>query len=260
MRRSEKKREREDEDDEKKNVGKRLNEEEKKSKDEEAERKRLNEKWMEAAKRGDAEAVKEMLKDERVDLQYVEGGENALEVASWGGHAKVVRTLLEDGRIDPSHDDNYAVGIAALYGRAEVVRLLLADKRVDPSVDDNWAVRGAAGNGHLEVVRLLLADPRVDAIEAIEYCDWSVIHILLEDERFGILKNRALFEEHKPRAVEKYDAFCAERSERCFAAMWCMKEIRMGWADLRYPIGDIMVEEKMEQLQEDDSSDEERSD
>jgi hypothetical protein len=98
-------------------------------------------------------------------------------------------------------------------------------------------------------LRLLLADPRVNAIEAIRSCRWSVIHILLEDERFGILKNRALYEEHQPQAVVKYDALSAERSERCFAVMWCMKEIRMGWADLRYPIGDIMAEEKMEMLQ-----------
>jgi hypothetical protein len=83
-----------------------------------------------------------------------------------------------------------------------------------------------------------------------------VIHILLEDERFGILKNRALFEEHQPRAVEKYDDFCAKRSERCYAAMWCRKEIRMGWADLRYPIGDIMAEEKMGMLQDVEDSDE----
>jgi hypothetical protein len=36
-----------------------------------------------------------------------------------------------------------------------------------------------------------------------------------------------------------------------------MKVIRMGWADLRYPIGDIMAEEKMGMLEDDneDSSD-----
>lgn len=72
-----------------------------------------------------------------------------------------------------------------------------------------------------------------------------MVPVLLDDERVGISKNRALFEEHHAWAVEQYDAFCRERSERCFAAMWCMMEIRMGWADLSYPIGDIIAEEKM---------------
>jgi hypothetical protein len=176
-------------------------------------------------------------------------GHNALEVASREGHAEVLRALLEDGRIDPSHMDNLAVRYAAYQGHLEIVRLLLADPRVDPSAQDNLAVYLAARYGHPEVLRLLLADPRVNAIGAIEGCHPSVIHILVEDERFGILKNRALYEKLQPQAVKKYDAFCAEKSERCYAAMWCMKEIGMGWADLRYPIGDIMAEEKAGLLQ-----------
>jgi hypothetical protein len=86
-----------------------------------------------------------------------------------------------------------------------------------------------------------------------------VIHILLEDERCGILKNRALYEEHQPDAVEKYYIFCDKRSERCYAAMWCMKEIRMGWADLRYPIGEIMAAEGVERLEDEEEDEEDNS-
>ena len=108
MKRSERLRDNEDEGEKKRNVG-------------------LNKKWMEAAIRGDAETVKEMLKDERVDVQYQDGypvTKNALEVASKGGHADVVRALLEDGRIDPSHGNNYAFRHAAENGHLEVVQWL----------------------------------------------------------------------------------------------------------------------------------------
>jgi len=42
-----------------------------------------------------------------------------------------------------------------------VVKLLLQDERVDPSDNNNWAIQMASKNGHIEVVKLLLQDKRV---------------------------------------------------------------------------------------------------
>jgi hypothetical protein len=44
-----------------------------------------------------------------------------------------------------------------------VVELLLQDKRVDPAANQNYAIRSAARNGHSAVVELLSRDARVDA-------------------------------------------------------------------------------------------------
>jgi hypothetical protein len=54
-------------------------------------------------------------------------------------------------------------------GHLAVVERLLQDERVDPSADDNYAVRWAAQNGHLAVVDRLLEDDRVDAAVAIQH-------------------------------------------------------------------------------------------
>jgi hypothetical protein len=83
-------------------------------------------------------------------------------MAAENGHLAVVERLLQDKRVDPSADDNYAVRWAAVNGHLAVVERLLQDKRVDPSADDNYAVRWAAANGHLAVVERLLQDKRVD--------------------------------------------------------------------------------------------------
>jgi hypothetical protein len=104
--------------------------------------------------------VDRLLRDERVDPSADDNC--AIGWASSNGHIAVVERLLQDRRIDPSATDNYAVGWAASNGHLAVVERLLQDERVDPSGDDNFAVRCAAENGHLAVVDRLLQDERVD--------------------------------------------------------------------------------------------------
>jgi hypothetical protein len=41
--------------------------------------------------------------------------------------------LLQDNRVDPSEDDNYAIRFAHQNGYKEIVDMLLKDSRVDPS-------------------------------------------------------------------------------------------------------------------------------
>ncbi len=78
------------------------------------------------------------------------------------GNVDKVQLLLNDPRVDPTADDNWAIQSASRRGHTEVVRLLLADPRVDPAALGNYAIQLASHNGHLEVVRLLANDPRVD--------------------------------------------------------------------------------------------------
>ena len=107
------------------------------------------------------------------------------------GHDEVVELLLENPRVDPSAEDNYAIRKASQAGEVEVVKLLLKDPRVDPSANYNDAIGIASRNGHHKVVELLLNDPRVDptdeANEAIRMASYQghhkVVEILVKDPR-----------------------------------------------------------------------------
>ena len=148
-----------------------------------------NQLLLDAIKRDDLEVVRKLLEDPRVDPTVNDNW--AIQVASDNGHLEVVRLLLADPRVDPSADDNWAIRQASENDHLEVVRLLLADPRVDPSVDDNWVIRQASENGQTEIVRLLLADPRVDPSDkdnwairrASENGQTEVVRLLLADPR-----------------------------------------------------------------------------
>jgi len=80
---------------------------------------------------------------------------------------EAVQILLNDSRVDPSTDDNYAIRGASANGHAGVVMLLLQLAKangVDPSAADNEAIKWASEREarHVKVVRALLADNRVD--------------------------------------------------------------------------------------------------
>ena len=79
------------------------------------------------------------------------------------GHDRVVALLLQDGRVNPSFNDNRAVRKVAKYGCCPVLYLLLQHSLVDPSALNNEAIRCAAERGHVDAVRCLLAHSRVDA-------------------------------------------------------------------------------------------------
>src|SRR5690242_11789303 len=86
----------------------------------------LNARFLKEAKKGNTEAVAELLQDPRVDVTHEDDDKfNALDLACREGHAGVVEVLLKDGRIDPSARNNLAVYVAAWKGRLEVLKLLL---------------------------------------------------------------------------------------------------------------------------------------
>jgi hypothetical protein len=123
------------------------------------------------------------------------------------------------------------------------VKLLLQDKRVNPAAQENWAVWGAAYNGCCDVLEVLLGDPRVDGTVAIPNADARAVHVLLEDERCGIHVNRALFLKHHEKKVARYDELVKERTSRICALSWVMKMIGNGWGDLREPTEERMVKQ-----------------
>lgn len=75
-----------------------------------------------------------------------------------------MRELLADPRL--KFDEELfqlepPLGSAARNGFYEIVKMLLEDGRIDPTKDQNYAVRVALHANHKQVVDLLLSDPRV---------------------------------------------------------------------------------------------------
>jgi ankyrin repeat protein len=118
-------------------------------------------------------------------------------VASEFGYIKILTTLIDDIKIDPSISDdygNYAILLASRYNQLKVVELLLKDGKVDPSIVDdygNYAILLASENGHVKVVELLLQDKRVDAsadnneviVKAAQNGHVKVAELLINNEK-----------------------------------------------------------------------------
>jgi len=112
----------------------------------------------------------------------------AIGDASYNGHLSVVNRLLQDPRVDPSADDNNAIIGACQYGHLPVVDRLLQDDRVDPSALKNTALHEAVTFGHVSVVDRLLQESRVTPSTEVLWLaalqgHLSVVDRLLQDAR-----------------------------------------------------------------------------
>ncbi|KAJ3007511.1 UNVERIFIED_CONTAM: hypothetical protein HDU68_003473 [Siphonaria sp. JEL0065] len=157
-----------------------------------------------AANAGYHEIVKLLLKASRLYIS-VEDGAAILGNACQQGFINIVQTLLEDGRVDPSYEQNKCLFLASQFGHVDVVKALLLDYRVDPGVqggNNNGPIKIACQKGQTQVVELLLADARVNPSAGTDICIRSaslhghvgVVLLLLADERVnpGIYANIAL--------------------------------------------------------------------
>ena len=152
--------------------------------------KNINELFNELIKFTDySESIILLLQDGRVDPGAQDN--YAIRLASQKGHLEIVRILLQDCRVDPGAAYNYAIRFASKKGHLEIVRLLLQDSRVNPCAECNESIRWASENGHLEIVRLLLQDSRIDpgaqdnyAIKIASLCGYlEIVRLLLQDSR-----------------------------------------------------------------------------
>ncbi|KAG0130029.1 ankyrin repeat-containing domain protein [Tuber indicum] len=94
-----------------------------------------------AVRRGRAEVVKLLLADDRRDLRNFapRNGLGLLHESAKRGYSKVVKILLEHGRVDVNQKDSWgstAFGLAFFYRKAEVITLLLNDPRVEVNAND----------------------------------------------------------------------------------------------------------------------------
>lgn len=83
-------------------------------------------------------------------------------------YSQILVALLQDGRIDPTSNNNEA--LFSSLTSASVLDILLRDKRVDPSAQDNYAIKFAVQTDLLDIVEVLLADSRVDPSVNENWC------------------------------------------------------------------------------------------
>ena len=74
----------------------------------------------------------------------------------------VLRTLLKDGRYDPTYDKQITFNDFCENGRDDLVKLFLADERINPNLASSEALRKAMYYNKPMTVALLLADNRAD--------------------------------------------------------------------------------------------------
>ena len=120
----------------------------------------IQEQFYKSIEDGDIENFNLLMNNKKVDPSDEDN--YAIQVASLNGHVDIVKLLLKDKRVNLSVKNNYAIQASSLNGHVDIVKLLLKDKRVNPSVENNYAIRFASYNGHVDIVKLLLKDKRVD--------------------------------------------------------------------------------------------------
>jgi hypothetical protein len=114
-----------------------------------------------------------------------------LRLAIQNGKESLVRTLINEGKVNPGANGNEAIGVAAARGNDIIVGILLDSGKVDAAANGNLAIRMASANGHTKVVKLLLsksnADPsdlRNDALMlASSNGHVAIVDVLLKDRR-----------------------------------------------------------------------------
>ena len=153
-------------------------------------------------KNGNILALDGLLANQKIKLD----GYFAMKIAIQGNHAKSLAHLIQDGRVDPSAQENFAIREASGLGHIEIVKILLQDPRVDSSAKDNGAFRTAALLAHVEIAKMLMEDSRVDP--SVCYNDAS--RLAKKGCQWRLIFNMAL---HDPR-VDPRDVFALQWAVR----------------------------------------------
>jgi len=121
-----------------------------------------------ACEKGHIDIVKQLLKDENVDVNKISEDDDTTPfyVACEEGHIEIVKLLLSDSRIDPNipnENGKTSFYCACERGDVELVKLLLNDNRIDINQANDFHVSPiliACQQGHIEIVNYFLASRR----------------------------------------------------------------------------------------------------
>lgn len=98
------------------------------------------------------------------------------------GQIVIVKKMLENPNINPSHQNNKALNNAVDCKQYQIVKLLVHSDRVDQNIISNSALRIAVENNNIMMVELLFSDQRLDI------SNMNLLNIQ------NIMKNQEIFE------------------------------------------------------------------
>ncbi len=106
----------------------------------------------------DPDTILPILNDKRIDLTHNDNYifRQAIEL----NNLKIIQILLK--HTNPSFDQNYAIQRACRLGLDQIVKLLIDDYRVDPGSSDNICLEYATEHNHVKVVEILCKSPKVN--------------------------------------------------------------------------------------------------
>ena len=108
-----------------------------------------------------------------------------LEYSCKTGDYKLVKILLEDGRIDPETNRNYCIKKACKYNRLKVVELLLDDGRANPNAG-GMPLFYATAKHNKRIIEALMSDWRIKTYNKDHlYVLENFENENLSDENFG---------------------------------------------------------------------------
>lgn len=130
--------------------------------------------------KGKIDDIKILAEQPHIDINFNSG--QPIRRASYCNRDEIVKFLLEKGA-DPSWDDNYAIQMACYYGNIEMIKTLLQDSRVDLLVKNNICLQYAIERGHTEVIKIIVNDPR-------SRCKFNqILYTLIKDNDMDKLKS-----------------------------------------------------------------------
>jgi hypothetical protein len=83
-----------------------------------------------------------------------------LLMASWCS-VTIIKTLLDDSRIDPSYNENEALIEAIIADNTDMVECLLKHPKMNPALRLQEYIGEATSNGRYEIIKILLNDKRI---------------------------------------------------------------------------------------------------
>ncbi|PRP84634.1 ankyrin [Planoprotostelium fungivorum] len=118
-------------------------------------------------------------------LQGTIYGHSMLYAAVLSDDIDRVKSILDNGKVDPSAEDNKIIRMACRHSRDAIVELLLQDVRVDPSSNNNEALIQSCQQGHTSIAQKLISHPKFrieDNVftKACLLCDEKILHLLKE--------------------------------------------------------------------------------
>jgi ankyrin repeat protein len=139
---------------------------------------------------------------------------DAIQLASQYGKVDILKVLLKEDCIDPSHNDSYSFRLAATHNYIPVMKLLLKDNRINPSDGFNYSIIESAKNGHVETIKYLLKDSRVDpsdrdncGIRQAYYNNHlNIVSLLINNNKVKklLIKNNPIFYEELQKCLIQY--------------------------------------------------------